>query len=186
MKRLAGGNLWLWADRLLVVGIVTLAVLLLVAAFSERLGTPRERASGSGEACAGAPVPGERTRPANRAVAVSRGGEWVAYGGTAAARGDRRLAWAEQGVARGEWLQAPAAPGVNMEETDGGYRVTCLLPGVEKGDMDLNLTGDVLSIRSGLGTDKTARIRIRLPGGGKKQISQSVFSNGWMQVSIIQ
>jgi HSP20 family molecular chaperone IbpA len=181
-------RVWVWADRLLVVGIVVLTLYLFIRAVSDRRGAPHGRGVGYEESDTAVPKPiRDRERMGRpRTVAIPTASEWVAYGGLASERGDRRRAWSEEGVMLHEWRMAPAAPGINVEEADVGYRVTCRLPGWALDDLDLDLTGGVLSICSGVGTGKTSHVRLRLPDGGEKRISESVFSNGLLQISIIQ
>ncbi len=181
-------NVWDWADRLLVAGSVLLSLYLFVRAVSDRRGAPKGRGGGGEGSHAAIQYPiQEQVRMARQhAVAIPTASEWVSYGGLAAKRDNRMRAWSEGGVVQGEWLMAPSAPGINVEETDEGYRVTCRLPGWDLDEMDLTLTGDVLFICSGAGTGKTSRVRLRLPVGEKKRISKSVCSNGLLQISIIQ
>lgn len=174
-------RLWLWTDRLLVAAAVALSLLLLAATVRRRGAQP----SGSAETVA-APAPaGETPR---RAVAVPGGGSWVSYGGSAAACGDRRGAWSERGVARGEWSRAPAAPAVDIEPCAGGYTVCCLLPGNGGADdATLRLEGDVLLVGLGGGGGEGCAgcLRFRLPGGASKRIAGRDFSNGWLRVSVL-
>jgi HSP20 family molecular chaperone IbpA len=187
-KRCNSGRVWVWADRLLAVGIILLTLLLVVRAVSGWRGARPGRGGFGGQSPSAVQTPvREREQTGRlRAVAVPVASEWVTYGGMAAERGDRMRAWSEGGVVLGEWRMAPAAPGVNVEEADEGYRVTCRLPGWDLDKMDLTLIGDVLFICSGAGTGKTSRVRLRLPDGGEKRISESVCSNGLLQILIIQ
>ncbi len=173
-------HLWLWADRLLVAGAVALSLLLLAATVRRAAARP----PGSAEAVA-APAP--TSEPPRREVAVPGGGSWVSYGGSAAACGDRRGAWSERGVARGEWLRAPAAPAVDIEPCAGGYTVCCLLPGSgDADDVALRLEGDVLLVDRATGAGgRAGGLKFRLPGGSAKRIADRAFSNGWLRVSVL-
>lgn len=181
LKRSIRLKVWLYADVLLVVGSVFVLLALLVG-----LGRWRHQASQSEKAESAAAVAERQVSALPRAVAVPGGGAWVSYGGSAAAHGDRRLAWAEQGVVPSEWRGAPAAPAVNIEPCSGGYTVWCLLPECDPETIELQMAGDVLLVARTVTSSRSACLRFRLPGGNSKRIADSIFSNGWVRITVLE
>ncbi len=190
MKRPSLFNVWKSADRLLVLGIASLSLIWAITAVSRRNASKGEAAvSGVGFLAEAdrddSTALATATSATQRVVNVPQGAGWISYGGPSAARGDRRRQWSEQGVTRGEWLQAPAAPAVNIEQAADGYTVWCLLPDRGADEVDLKLAGDVLLVESRTGGPDQPPLRLRLPGAGPKRITGSAVSNGWLRIAVI-
>lgn len=171
--------MWLWSDRLLLVGVVALSLLLLVK-------TVRHWAERTLKPAAPVTAPLAVGEPTRREVVVPGGGAWVSYGRSAAACGDRRRIWSERGMTRREWQQAPAAPAVNIEPCANGYTVWCFLPGRTATDVTLRMEDDVLLVEHHAAAALDAgSLKFRLPGTAAKRISDRSFSNGWLRVSVL-
>jgi len=98
------------------------------------------------------------------------------------------------GLTAGEWM-----PDVDISETDGQIKVTAEIPGMEAKDIDVDISGDILTIRGEKKheeekEDEQYRCReryvgafersIRLPDAVKPENVEAKFKNGVLNITL--
>jgi HSP20 family protein len=93
----------------------------------------------------------------------------------------------------------PAAPAIEMTETDTAYKITAELPGIVREDIEVAIDGDMLRIAGEKKTEREENERgyrlsersygrferhIRLPGAAKSDKVRARSSNGVLTVTV--